>query len=94
MNTKDAVHKAMNVVEIKEDNNKPGHYEQDEVAHIECASRNIDNLRMTVLRFAKAHLAEMVGCASLTEEISLSSTVFKENYSSSSKGSVQRSADL
>jgi hypothetical protein len=80
-NTKEAVHKAMNVVEIREGKNNNQH-DEDEGAHIERASRNIDNLRMTVLRFAKAHLAEMVGCTSLTEEASLSSKVAIQNKKS------------
>jgi len=74
--TKEAAHKAMNIVEIREEGDDR---EDDEIAHIERASRNIDNLRMTVLRFAKAHLAEMVGCTSLTEDVSLSTSVAKQN---------------
>jgi len=85
--TKEAVEKAMNVVEIKEgrENNAGAPLDEDEGAHIERASRNIDNLRMTVLRFAKAHLAEMVGCTSLTEDVSISTYVAKQNKSDKGK---------
>jgi len=78
--TKEAAHKAMNIVEIREEGE--GELEEDEVAHIQRAGRNIDNLRMTVLRFAKAHLAEMVGCTSLTEDVTLSAAVAKQNKKS------------
>jgi len=79
--TKEAVHRAMNVVEIKEGKDT-NHHEEDGDAHIERATRNIDNLRMTVLGYAKAHLAEMVGCTSLTSPMSLGSTVAKQNKKS------------
>jgi len=80
-NTKVAVHKAMSVMEIREGNIAQQH-DEDEEAHVERASRNIDNLRMTVLRFAKANLAEMVGCTSLTEDVTLSTNVGYQNKKS------------
>jgi len=91
VDTKEAAHKAMNIVEIKEEGADQN--EDDEIAHIERASRNIDNLRMTVLRFAKAHLAEMVGCTSLTEDVSLSTTVAKQNKKSD-KGKEKEQKEL
>jgi len=94
VNTKDAVHKAMNVVEIREGELPGTNHEEDEGAHIERASRNIDNLRMTVLRFAKSHLAEMVGCTSLTEEVSISTNVAKQNKRYDDKGKEREERPL
>ncbi len=70
LDTEKAAHKAMNIMELKQASENT-----DENFHIAAASKNINNLRKTVLRFAKSCLAESVGHVCLTDDEFMTSKV-------------------
>lgn len=63
--TDKAARRAMNIMELRASADDDT---DDEAVHISSASRNIDNLRKTVLRYAKSCLSEVVGQCCLTDD--------------------------
>ncbi len=86
MDTEKAAHKAMNIMELRQAAEKQT--VADESIHIAAASRNIDNLRKTVLRFAKSSLSEAVGHVCLTDDEFMTSKVSSTAPSSGEVGRV------